>query len=200
MSGFWTRRREAVAAEERAEAEALQAVERARTEAELEARSDEDLLAELGLPEPETLVGGEELRRFLAAELPQRLKRRALRTLWRSNPVLACLDGLNDYEDDFTDAGVGAGAVSTLYQVGRGFAERVQEVAQALPDDAPEAQGQDEPAAQPDPDPLPEPPTQIAQAQIAQAPAPEAEDDAAQDPLPPRLRRMQFQFDTEGHA
>ncbi|MHA7870234.1 MAG: DUF3306 domain-containing protein [Salipiger thiooxidans] len=192
MSGFWTRRREAVAAEERAEAEAVAAADAAKTEAELEARSDEELLAELGLPEPESLVGGEELQRFLASQLPQRLKRRALRTLWRSNPVLACLDGLNDYEDDFTDAAVVKEGMQTLYQVGRGFAERVQEIAEELPE-AVEAEPEAELAAE-TPAPLPEPPTQMTLAEPA--PAPDAvEDEPAADILPPRFRRMQFQFD-----
>ena len=147
---------------------------------------------ELGLPEPESLVGGEELQRFLASQLPQRLKRRALRTLWRSNPVLACLDGLNDYEDDFTDAAVVKEGMQTLYQVGRGFAERVQEIAEKLPEAA-EAEPEAELAAEA-PAPLPEPPTQMTLAEPA--PAPEAvEEEPAADILPPRFRRMQFQFD-----
>ncbi|MDO6584692.1 DUF3306 domain-containing protein [Salipiger sp. 1_MG-2023] len=184
MSGFWTNRRAAVAAEEQAEAQAQVARAQAETEAALAERSDEELLAELGLPEPETLVGGEELRRFLAAQLPQRLKRRALRALWRSNPVLACLDGLNDYEDDFTDAAVVKDGIATLYQVGRGFAERVVEVAEKLPEPEPEIE--DEPI-------LPEPPVQTAALPEFEP----VEDDAL---APPRLRRMTFQFDTEGTA
>ncbi|KAB2543067.1 hypothetical protein AL035_04240 [Salipiger aestuarii] len=196
MSGFWARRREAVAAETRAESAAREDAARSRTEAELEARSDEDLLAELNLPEPETLVGGEDLRRFLAAQLPQRLKRRALRALWRSNPVLACLDGLNDYEDDFTDAAVAQGAVTTLYQVGRGFAERVQEVAEKLP--GPDAASDPVAMVEAAPAPLPDPPARIA---AAPEPAPGTDAETEQDaPLPPRLRRMQFQFDPEGPA
>ncbi|NIY95683.1 DUF3306 domain-containing protein [Salipiger sp. HF18] len=192
MSGFWSRRREAVAAEERAEAEAVAAADAAKTEAELEVRSDEELLAELGLPEPESLVGGEELQRFLASQLPQRLKRRALRTLWRSNPVLACLDGLNDYEDDFTDAAVVKEGMQTLYQVGRGFAERVQEVAEKIPEVA-EAEPEVELATDA-PAPLPEPPTQMTMAEPV-PPADAVEDEPAADILPPRFRRMQFQFD-----
>lgn len=192
MSGFWTNRRAAVAAEEQAEAQAQAARAQAETEAALAERRDEDLLAELGLPEPEALVGGDELRRFLAAELPQRLKRRALRALWRSNPVLACLDGLNDYEDDFTDAAVVKDGIATLYQVGRGFAERVVEVAEKLPE--PEVASETTPApaiadapAQPDP-----------ALRAAARPEPALNEDDAL--APPRLRRMTFHFDTEGTA
>ena len=212
MSGFWTRRREAVAAEERAEVEAVVAAETAAQEAALEERSDAELLAELGLPEPETLVGGEELQRFLKAQLPQRLKRRALRTLWRSNPVLACLDGLNDYEDDFTDAAVCKGAVNTLYEVGRGFAQQVKEVADKLPEadaasdhepldeplDQPLAEATDAPAtiASEDIAPLSEPPTQMA----VSAPSPAIEEPVEDAYIHPRLRRMTFQFDQGGTA
>ncbi|MBY6092263.1 DUF3306 domain-containing protein [Maritimibacter alkaliphilus] len=195
MSGFWTRRRQAVAEEARREVEAeRQAVAQAH-EAELEAKTDEELLAELGLPEPETLTGGEELRAFLAADLPQRLKRRALRTLWRSNPVLACLDGLNDYDEDFTGGGAAPVAVQTLYQVGRGFVQKVEEVAEAVGDENVEEEAVEiaaetssvrvteaEPAA----------PIGHNSEAMALSDAPE---EIAAEPLPPRFRRMQFRFE-----
>ncbi len=41
---------------------------------------------------------------FMDAKVPKALKRMALRKLWRSNPILANIDGLNDYDEDFTDA------------------------------------------------------------------------------------------------
>ncbi|WP_299592782.1 DUF3306 domain-containing protein [uncultured Tateyamaria sp.] len=74
--------------------------------AKLEERPDEELLAELNLPEPEALDSPDEVRDFLKAELPQRLKTRALRRLWRLNPMLANLDGLVDYGEDYTDAAI----------------------------------------------------------------------------------------------
>ncbi|MDM7947783.1 MAG: DUF3306 domain-containing protein, partial [Oceanibaculum nanhaiense] len=49
------------------------------------------------------------------------LQRKALRKLWASDPVLACLDGLNDYEEDFTDAATVIEGMKSSYQVGRGF-------------------------------------------------------------------------------
>ncbi|MBY5935652.1 DUF3306 domain-containing protein, partial [Tateyamaria omphalii] len=115
MSGrdFWSRRRAGVEAEE----QALEARVAEAEAAKLEERPDEEILAELSLPEPETLDSPDAVRDFLKAELPQRLKTRALRRLWRLNPVLANLDGLVDYGEDFTDAATVIEKMQTVYQV-----------------------------------------------------------------------------------
>jgi hypothetical protein len=60
---------------------------------------------------------------FLKAGVPEALKRRALRRLWRTNPILANVDGLNDYDDDFTDAALAVDVLKTVYKVGRGYFE-----------------------------------------------------------------------------
>ncbi len=120
MSDFWSRRKAAVEAERRAEAEAAAAVRRAELEAQTAERTDEELLAELGLPEPESLGEGDDFRPFLGEAIPARLRARALRRLWRVNPVLANLDGLVDYGEDFTDAATVIEGLQTAYQVGRG--------------------------------------------------------------------------------
>ena len=67
--------------------------------------------------------------------MPQRLKSRALRAFWRTNPVLACLDGLNDYEDDYTAAATAGKAVNTLYVVGKGFAQPVADALEKIMDE-----------------------------------------------------------------
>ena len=203
MSDFWSRRKAAVEAESRAEVDALEQAQRAETEAQLAERSDEDLLAEAGLPLPEEITNGEMARKFLESQLPRRLKNRALRALWRSNPVLACLDGLNDYDDDFTIV-TPASDFRTTYQVGKGLLAHLEHI------------GRDEPAtgeaeaevataplpqlrvpetlgptveAQPDLPPLhPAEPTVTAIAE----PDPEPEE----SPLPPSARRMRFTFET----
>jgi Protein of unknown function (DUF3306) len=41
---------------------------------------------------------------FMDKKVPKALKRMALRKLWLSNPILANVDGLNDYDEDFSDA------------------------------------------------------------------------------------------------
>lgn len=58
---------------------------------------------------------------FMKAGVPEALRRKALRRLWRSDPVLACLDGLNDYEEDFTDAAVAVKGLESAYRVGKGY-------------------------------------------------------------------------------
>ena len=59
--------------------------------------------------------------KFLQDGVPEALKRRALRQLWRSNPILANVDGLNDYDDDFTDAALAVDFLKTVHKVGRGY-------------------------------------------------------------------------------
>lgn len=84
-------------------------------------KSDDELLAELGLPHPDTLAAGDDFSAFMAKAVPEHLRRMALRKLWTSNPVLACLDDLVDYADDYTDAALAVEQLSTGYRVGRGF-------------------------------------------------------------------------------
>lgn len=61
------------------------------------------------------------VQRFLDPRVPQAIRNIALRRLWRSNPVFACLDGLNDYEEDYTDAAVVIAGMKSAYRVGKGF-------------------------------------------------------------------------------
>jgi len=88
-------------------------------------QADQILLDELGLKKPEDLQPGEEFATFLRASIPRHLKQRALRRLWTSNPLLANLDGLNDYDGDFTGGGVGPGELKTAYRVGKGFVKNI---------------------------------------------------------------------------
>ena len=142
MLSSWSRRRAAVAAEaEEERLAAAQALE-AREQAALEEKSDAEILEELGLPDPDTLEMGDDFKRFMARAVPQRIRQRALRKLWRSNPVLACVDGLNDYDGDFLTGSTGQGVIRTSYQVGKGMLahlleqERLAEQAVAGPSDA----------------------------------------------------------------
>ena len=117
----WSRRRAAVAAEEAAlKREAEDAVV-AEQQAELAEKTDAEILEELGLPDPDALVMGDDFKAFMVKTVPQHLRKRALRSLWRSNPVLACVDGLNDYDDDYLTGSTGQGVIKTGYQVGKGM-------------------------------------------------------------------------------
>lgn len=60
--------------------------------------------------------------RFMQDGVPDDVRNQALRKLWASNPVLANIDGLDDYCEDYTDAAVvPKGVLKTAYRVGRGF-------------------------------------------------------------------------------
>ncbi|SMC61462.1 DUF3306 domain-containing protein [Primorskyibacter flagellatus] len=126
MSDFWTRRKSAVQAEERAQEAALAEADAQARETELAERPDEELLAEAGMPDPDMLADGEQVRAFMQSALPDRLKTRALRRLWRLDPVLANVDGLVDYGGDFTDAANVVENLQTTYQVGKGMLRAIQ--------------------------------------------------------------------------
>jgi hypothetical protein len=89
---------------------------------------------------------------FMKSWVPGALRQKALRKLWGSNPALAVLDGLNDYDLDYTDKAVNAGAVVSSYLPGRGYAsleevvDKVEELAGdvegAAQDDQPEAESE----------------------------------------------------------
>jgi hypothetical protein len=73
------------------------------------------------LPDIESLDESADFTVFLQKGVPEELRKRALRRLWRLNPVFANLDGLNDYDEDFTDAATVLEGLKTLYQVGKGM-------------------------------------------------------------------------------
>lgn len=205
---FWSRRRAAVEAEARAEETAAEAAVQAEAEAIQAKRPDEEILAEAGLPAPEDVTSPEQVREFLQSTLPQRLKTRALRSLWRMNPVLANIDGLVDYGEDFTDAAMCVDNMQTVYQVGRGMVAKLEEMGEALDaDDAPtapevvadvasdDAQEQIPEAATDRPEVEDEAVTAMADPDpVAAVPTPAPEDDFA--PLPAPGRRMRFSFAT----
>jgi hypothetical protein len=87
---------------------------------------EHDVLEKYGLPDPDAIELGTDITGFMRKEIPELLRRRALRSLWKSNPVLAVLDGLNDYDEDFTSAASATGAVKTLYKVGQGLIDRTK--------------------------------------------------------------------------
>jgi hypothetical protein len=126
---FWSRRKAKVLEEQHEEARAAEARESAACEAELDEKSDEVVLEELGLPDPDTLEPGDDFKAFMAKAVPDRIRRRALRRLWLSNPALANLDGLLDYGEDFTDSATVVENLQTAYQVGKGMLKHVEELA-----------------------------------------------------------------------
>ena len=109
----------ASADEARADAVAVDA--ESRPDEKPDDRPDEEILAALGLPHPEALKPGDDVRGFMAAAVPDRLRRMALRKLWIANPVLANVDGLVEYGEDYTDAATVMEHLPTLFRVGKGM-------------------------------------------------------------------------------
>jgi lysozyme family protein len=192
---FWSRRKAQVEAEAEAQARAAESEARAVREAELAEKSDADICADLGLPDPDTLQPGDDFRAFMAKAVPERLRRRALRRLWLSNPTLANLDGLVDYADDYTDNATVIENLRTAYQVGKGMTAHVEKMAR-------QAETEAKAAEQPEPEDAPqeaedETPTQVAETEEpyeTAEPYAWAEDTSEAEEAAPR-RRMQFEFD-----
>ena len=124
----WSRRKAAVVAEAVAEERATEDAVIAEQHESLAEKTEVEVLEELGLPDPDAMVQGDDFKAFLSKAVPAHLRKRALRTLWRSNPVLACVDGLNDYDDDYLAGSFGQGPISTTYQVGKGMLSHLLEV------------------------------------------------------------------------
>ena len=146
----WSKRKKAVAEADAVEEELREDQLAAANEAEAGAEDDEELtdeqiLEKYGLKDPDTLEEGDNFAGFLRAAIPEHMRRRALRRLWRSNPMLANLDGLNDYDGDWTGGSVPAGEqLKTAYRVGLGYLQKLT----APADDAPapeEVPGEPEP-------------------------------------------------------
>ncbi|SVD09264.1 uncharacterized protein METZ01_LOCUS362118, partial [marine metagenome] len=78
------------------------------------------------LPSVEKLTADSDFTPFFQSGVPSALKKAALRKLWSSDPVLANVDGLNDYDEDFAKMGLGK-VVQTVYQVGKGMIRPKQE-------------------------------------------------------------------------
>lgn len=128
VQSAWSRRKAAVAAEAVAEDRAVEDAVIAEQHEALAEKTDVEILEELGLPDPDAMVQGDDFKVFLSKTVPAHLRKRALRKLWRSNPVLACVDGLNDYDDDYLTGSYGQGPISTTYQVGKGMLSHLLEM------------------------------------------------------------------------
>lgn len=112
------------------------------------------------LPPIAELTGDSDFTPFLRAEVPEDLHRQAMRKLWASDPIYANDDGLKDYADDYASLFAGGVPVKTLYRVGKGFLDTLDEVAEGVSETPPAADAEilqqtDTPSPQP---PIPSPP------------------------------------------
>jgi hypothetical protein len=78
------------------------------------------------LPPIDDLTADSDYTMFLAEKVPEVIRRAALRKLWRSDPVFANLDRLNDYDEDYSIVEKVAMAVRTSYQVGKGYVDEAE--------------------------------------------------------------------------
>jgi Protein of unknown function (DUF3306) len=78
------------------------------------------------LPPIEELTRDSDYTAFLAKNVPESLRREALRKLWRSDPVFANLDGLNDYCEDFNVTDTAITMAQTAYKVGKGYFDGIE--------------------------------------------------------------------------
>ncbi|WP_022705539.1 DUF3306 domain-containing protein [Pseudorhodobacter ferrugineus] len=208
-TSFWARRKAAVQAEaavEAAEAQARLAANDAEALAASQAeKTDSELLVELGLPDPDSLALGDDFSGFMARAVPEHLRRRALRKLWVSNPVLANLDGLLDHGEDYTDAATVIPGMQTAYQVGKGMMSHVialaeqqaaKEKALAAPEPALLVSDNDAVMQAPESEPVaeqvaaPEADVQATETLASKSPATEIQTFDA----PPPRRHMRFDF------
>lgn len=86
--------------------------------------NDEDTPTEL--PPVDSLTAESDFTPFMKADVDEATQQLALRKLWRTDPIFANLDGLNDYDWDFR-AGMTGQLIRTAYQIGKGFLEHVPE-------------------------------------------------------------------------
>lgn len=132
----WLRRRAAVSAEAEADRQAAITVARAELQSAQAEKSDADILSELSLQDPDEMLAGDDFSGFMRDEVPERLRKRALRALWRSNPVLACVDDLLEYGEDFKAEWTAGEVIRTTYQVGKGMLAHVKEMERQAEEEA----------------------------------------------------------------
>jgi len=130
----WSDRKQAVAREEQEEAERAAALADEPDDAqEDEPQTEEEALAKLAEDDPElaeqlagvdidNLKYEDDFKIFMSERVPHIIRRRALAKLWLTDPILANVDGLNDYDEDFKAAAEVVKVIKSSWEPGRGYA------------------------------------------------------------------------------
>lgn len=79
------------------------------------------------LPSIDELTSESDYTVFLKKGVPAALTKAALRKLWSSDPVLANLDGLNDYDEVYNAVQPALTLAQTGYRPGKGYADETEE-------------------------------------------------------------------------
>lgn len=205
--GRWSARKQAVRGEDAAPVQEPSAAPEASDEPE---KTDAEILEELGLKDPDDMAPGDDFSGFMASGIPERLRNRALRKLWLTNPVLANLDELVEYGEDYTDAATVVENLQTAYRIGKGFLrqeeidaeegesgtpEQMAESESLAADAAPEEESAVDAEAMPSAEPeSPDHPEIEAENEPGEA-APAIAESRGRDGVPVRPRRMVFRVE-----
>ena len=79
------------------------------------------------LPPIDELTFESDYTGFLHKNVPEALRRAALRKLWASDPLFGFIDGLDDYAEDFNVIDTPITLAQTSYKVGKGYLDEVKE-------------------------------------------------------------------------
>ena len=124
----WSRRKRAIAAgeeitelspkEEAAQIEVAERDPEALAAIEAEHLANREAAEAIDL---ESLTYESDFSAFFKDGVPTLLRQRALKILWRSNPVLANIDGLCDYDENFADPALILDKFESAYKIGKGY-------------------------------------------------------------------------------
>lgn len=89
--------------------------------------TEEEQAVVADLPPLDSLTKDSDFTPFLQPGVPDIIKHKALRLLWRKDPFFNIRDGLNDYDEDYNLVATALGAVQSAWQAGSGYAERAEE-------------------------------------------------------------------------
>lgn len=124
----WSKRKRGIELEQK---EALSAEEQKEVDEayEVELVENRQAAEEIDL---DTIDEESDLSIFMKAGVPEALKKQALAVLWRSNPVFANIDGLNDYDEDFGSSDLIMKTFKSAYQAGRGYLQKEPDPEEAV--------------------------------------------------------------------
>ena len=119
----WSKRKRGIAIEAEQEEEQLSIEEQQEVDDAYQAEllQNKQAAEEIDL---DTIDEESDLSVFMKAGVPEALKKKALSILWRSNPVFANVDGLNDYDEDFGSSDLILKTFKSAYQAGRGYLQK----------------------------------------------------------------------------
>lgn len=119
----WSKRKRGIAIEAEQQEEQLSIEEQQEVDDAYQAEllQNKQAAEEIDL---ETIDEESDLSIFMKAGVPEALRKQALSILWRSNPVFANVDGLNDYDEDFGSSDLILKTFKSAYQAGRGYLQK----------------------------------------------------------------------------